>query len=143
MASRSSGTSRRRITIGVSLLRRLGQARSSEVFSSSARTAQPGRIPVADQQEVEISLYTGLAAVYLIDYTVMRPMPTKALRKLLRDQGCVLVGTEGSHEKWEAPGGHTCTIKAGTKQQAPGTLRNIQEALAPELGQGWIDKEQR
>ncbi|MGH9072944.1 MAG: hypothetical protein ACRDZQ_02310 [Acidimicrobiales bacterium] len=29
--------------------------------------------------------------------------------------------------------GHTCTIKAGAKQQAPGTLRNIQEALAPEL----------
>jgi hypothetical protein len=34
-------------------------------------------------------------------------------------------------------------IKAGTKQQAPGTLRNIQAALAPELGEGWIDKEQR
>lgn len=70
-------------------------------------------------------------------------MSTRALRKLLRNRGCTLVGTEGSHEKWEAPGGRTCTIKAGTKQQAPGTLRNIQAALATELGHGWIEKEQR
>jgi predicted RNA binding protein YcfA (HicA-like mRNA interferase family) len=73
----------------------------------------------------------------------MKPMTTRALRKLLRQRGCFLVGTEGSHEKWEAPDGRACTIKAGTKQQAPGTLRNIQDAMAPELGQGWIDREQR
>lgn len=70
-------------------------------------------------------------------------MPTKSLRKLLRAKGCVEGGGKGSHEKWTAPGGHSTTLKAAVKDQAPGTLRGIQAALAPELGDTWIEDAQR
>jgi predicted RNA binding protein YcfA (HicA-like mRNA interferase family) len=53
-----------------------------------------------------------------------------------------VTGTEGSHEKWTTPGGRTTTLKAGTKDQAPGTLRAIQAHLAPELGEGWLEEAQ-
>ena len=69
-------------------------------------------------------------------------MKTKELRKLLRQMGCDLTGTEGSHEKWTAPRGHSATIKAGAKDQAPGTLRAIQSHLAPEFGERWLEKRQ-
>ncbi|MFC5992933.1 type II toxin-antitoxin system HicA family toxin [Pseudonocardia hispaniensis] len=72
----------------------------------------------------------------------MKPMPTKDLRKLLRAKGCVEGGGKGSHEKWTAPGGHSTTLKASAKDQAPGTLRKIQEALAPEFGDRWIEETQ-
>jgi predicted RNA binding protein YcfA (HicA-like mRNA interferase family) len=72
----------------------------------------------------------------------MRPMRTRDLRKVLRAKGCEVTGTEGSHEKWTAPGGRTTTLKAGTKDQAPGTLRAIQAHLAPELGEGWLEEAQ-
>lgn len=73
----------------------------------------------------------------------MKPMRTKDLRKLLRQHGCEQAGTEGSHEKWVAPGGRSATLKATAKDQAPGTLRNIQAALAPELGERWIEEVQK
>lgn len=73
----------------------------------------------------------------------MKPMATKELRKLLRSLGCDQAGGKGDHEKWTAPGGHSTTLKAAVKQQAPGTLRNIQTALAPEFGDDWIEKEQQ
>ncbi|MDN5748185.1 MAG: type II toxin-antitoxin system HicA family toxin [Pseudonocardia sp.] len=69
-------------------------------------------------------------------------MPTKNLRKLLRSKGCNEGGGKGSHEKWTAPGGHSTTLKAGAKEQAPGTLRAIQAQLAPELGPTWIEDTQ-
>lgn len=69
-------------------------------------------------------------------------MATKDLRKLLRARGCVEGGGKGSHEKWTAPGGHSTTLKAGAKQQAPETLRAIQRQLAPELGATWIEETQ-
>lgn len=72
----------------------------------------------------------------------MKPMATKDLRKLLRAMGCVEGGGKGSHEKWTAPGGHSTTLKSGEKQQAPGTLRNIQAHLAEEFGPRWIEEEQ-
>ncbi|MGH3517556.1 MAG: type II toxin-antitoxin system HicA family toxin [Haloechinothrix sp.] len=72
----------------------------------------------------------------------MKPMPTKNLRKLLRSHGCEPSGTVGSHEKWTAPGGHSTTLKASVKAQAPGTLRNIQRHLAPEFGDRWIEEAQ-
>ncbi|MDA8072168.1 MAG: type II toxin-antitoxin system HicA family toxin [Actinomycetota bacterium] len=71
----------------------------------------------------------------------MKPISTKALRTLLQAMGCEKVAVVGSHEKWRGPGGHTCTIKAGVKQQAPGTLRAIQASLAPELGERWLEVE--
>jgi predicted RNA binding protein YcfA (HicA-like mRNA interferase family) len=67
-------------------------------------------------------------------------MRTRDLRRLLRRKGCELVGTEGSHEKWVAPGGHTTTLKASAKDQAPGTLRSIQAQLVPDLGERWLEK---
>lgn len=69
-------------------------------------------------------------------------MRTRDLRRLLRKHGCEQEDTKGSHEKWTAPGGHSMTLKAGAKDQAPGTLRNIQAALAPELGERWIEEAQ-
>ena len=54
--------------------------------------------------------------------------------------GCVVVGTEGSHEKWRTPGGLTDTIVAGARQQSPGLLRNIQRVFEPELGPKWLEK---
>jgi predicted RNA binding protein YcfA (HicA-like mRNA interferase family) len=70
-------------------------------------------------------------------------MATKDLRKLLRFLGCEQSGGKGSHEKWTAPGGRSATIKAGVKQQAPGTLRSIQQHLSPEFGPTWIEDNQR
>lgn len=69
-------------------------------------------------------------------------MATKDLRKLLRSNGCVMGGGKGSHEKWTAPGGRSTTLKAGAKEQAAGTLRAIQEQLAPEFGPKWIEEAQ-
>lgn len=70
-------------------------------------------------------------------------MVTKDLRKLLRSKGCVEGGGKGSHEKWTAPGGRSTTLKAGVKAQAPGTLRAIQQQLAPEFGPRWIEEAQQ
>jgi predicted RNA binding protein YcfA (HicA-like mRNA interferase family) len=69
----------------------------------------------------------------------MKPMPTKDLRKLFKAMGCEKVDAKGSHEKWTAPGGHSTTLKAGDKEQASGTLRSIQAALAPEFGERWLE----
>lgn len=70
----------------------------------------------------------------------MRTMTTRELRKVLRAMGCKQTGTQGSHEKWTAPGGHSTTLKAAVKQQAPGTLREIQAALSPEFGDRWLEQ---
>ncbi len=69
-------------------------------------------------------------------------MRTRDLRKPLRAKGCVEGGGKGSHEKWTAPGGRSTTLKAGVTEQAPGTLRSIQEHLAPEFGAGWMEEAQ-
>jgi predicted RNA binding protein YcfA (HicA-like mRNA interferase family) len=73
----------------------------------------------------------------------MKSMPTTELRKLLRGLGCEYIGTVGSHEKWTTPGGRSTVLKAAVKEQAPGTLRNIQAALAAEFGPDWIEKRRR
>lgn len=69
-------------------------------------------------------------------------MAAKDLRRLMRAKGCAEGGGKGSHEKWTAPGGHSTTLKAGVKEQAPGTLRAIQAQLAPEFGSTWIEDAQ-
>lgn len=69
-------------------------------------------------------------------------MTTKNLRRLLRARGCVEGGGKGSHEKWTAPSGRSTTLKSGVKEQAPGTLRAIQQQLAPEFGPNWIEENQ-
>lgn len=69
-------------------------------------------------------------------------MLTRDLRKLLHAMGCIEGGGKGSHEKWTAPGGHSTTLKAGARSQAPGTLRAIQRHLAPEFGSRWIEEKQ-
>lgn len=72
----------------------------------------------------------------------MKPMKTKELVKLLEGLGAQAGHTRGSHQKWTAPGGRSTTIKVGDKEQAPGTLRNIQRHLAAEFGERWIEDEQ-
>lgn len=73
---------------------------------------------------------------------LVKPMTTRTLRSLLRAKGCVEGGGKGSHEKWTGPGGHSTTLRAGSKDQAPGTLRAIQRQLAPEFGPTWIEDAQ-
>jgi hypothetical protein len=51
------------------------------------------------------------------------------------------VGTEGSHEKWQTPGGLAVTIVAAEKQQSPGLLRVVQQTFESEFGAGWLEKE--
>ncbi len=70
----------------------------------------------------------------------MRPHTTKDVRKLLKAMGCNKVAVEGSHEKWETPGGLSNTIVAGEKQQSPGLLRRLQATFASEFGDKWLEK---
>ena len=53
----------------------------------------------------------------------------------------MLVGTEGSHEKWQTPGGLTNTIVAGDREQSAGLLRNLEQVFAPEFGPKWLQKD--
>jgi predicted RNA binding protein YcfA (HicA-like mRNA interferase family) len=71
----------------------------------------------------------------------MKPVQTKRIRQILRAKGCSMVGTEGSHEKWETPGGLTDTIVGHDREQSPGLLRNIQAVFEPEFGPKWLEKE--
>jgi predicted RNA binding protein YcfA (HicA-like mRNA interferase family) len=71
----------------------------------------------------------------------MKPVRTKQLRAILIAKGCVLVGTEGSHEKWQTPGGLSNTIVAAHKEQSAGLARNIEAVFAPEFGPKWLTKE--
>lgn len=68
-------------------------------------------------------------------------MRASALRTLLQSMGCEKVAVVGFHENWRGPGGHTCTMKGGVKQQLTGALRTIQASLAPEFGEKWIEGE--
>jgi len=70
-------------------------------------------------------------------------MPTRELRKLLTALGCTKTGSVGSHEKWTAPRGHSTILVAGEVEQKAGTLRNIQDDLAEELGAKWLEKARR
>ncbi len=72
----------------------------------------------------------------------MKAVETRKVRKLLRSKGCRVVGTAGSHEKWESPGGLSVPIVADT-EQSPGVLRNVQAVFAPEFGEKWLEKELR
>ncbi len=70
----------------------------------------------------------------------MKPAETKRVRKLLEAKGCVKVAVEGSHEKWETPGGLSNTIVAGSKEQSAGLLRNLQRVFASEFGDKWLEE---
>jgi len=51
-----------------------------------------------------------------------------------------MVGVEGSHEKWETPGGLSNTIVAGETTQSPGLLRSVERVFASEFGEKWLEK---
>jgi hypothetical protein len=53
----------------------------------------------------------------------------------------VFVATEGSHEKWQTPGGLTNTIVAGDREQSAGLLRNIEQVFSTEFGPKWLQKD--
>jgi len=71
----------------------------------------------------------------------VKPVPTRRIRQILSARGCVVVGTEGSHEKWLTPGGLTDTIVAGDREQSAGVLRNIETVFASEFGPKWLEKD--
>jgi len=71
----------------------------------------------------------------------VKPVPTRRVRQVLTARGCVLVATEGSHEKWLTPGGLTNTIVAGDREQSTGVLRNIERVFAAEFGPKWLQKD--
>jgi hypothetical protein len=71
----------------------------------------------------------------------VKPVPTRRIRRILTARGCVLVGTEGSHEKWQTPGGLTNTIVAGDREQSAGLLRNLEQVFALEFGPRWLQKD--
>lgn len=68
----------------------------------------------------------------------MKPIPYKKLRKMLLDRGCEHLRTKGSHESWRC--GSCVTTVPHHTNVAPGTLRNIQENLAPCLGEKWLEE---
>jgi predicted RNA binding protein YcfA (HicA-like mRNA interferase family) len=67
----------------------------------------------------------------------MKSMSVRALRKLLKDLGCVEVRQRGSHLIIRCG---TCqtTVPIHSGDVAPGTLRNIRDHLAGCLGEGWL-----
>jgi predicted RNA binding protein YcfA (HicA-like mRNA interferase family) len=65
-------------------------------------------------------------------------MKYRDLKKVLKKHGVTHVRTRGDHEVW-AVGNCTTSIPADA-EVAPGTLRKIEEHLAPCLGEGWLSK---
>lgn len=68
----------------------------------------------------------------------MRTVSVRALRRLLRGLGCAEVRQSGSHLVVRC-GACQATVPIHAGDVAPGTLRNIERALAPCLGDGWLD----
>ena len=54
----------------------------------------------------------------------MKPIKTKDLKKLLESKGFESIRQSGSHETYRDASGRTVTL-VNTREQAPGTLRNI------------------
>jgi predicted RNA binding protein YcfA (HicA-like mRNA interferase family) len=71
----------------------------------------------------------------------MKPMVYRDLARILRRLGCEDIRTRGSHRVWRC-GNCTATIPAHSDGDriAAGTLRQIVAALAPCLGEGWLDQ---
>jgi predicted RNA binding protein YcfA (HicA-like mRNA interferase family) len=67
----------------------------------------------------------------------MKPIKVKDLLKLLRQLGCEEVRQTGSHLIVRC-GECAAVLVIHGKEVAPGTLRNIRDALEPCLGKGWI-----
>lgn len=65
-------------------------------------------------------------------------MSVRTLRKVLRRFGCTEVRQSGSHLVVRC-GTCQATVPIHVGDVAPGTLRNIERALAPCLGDGWLD----
>jgi predicted RNA binding protein YcfA (HicA-like mRNA interferase family) len=67
----------------------------------------------------------------------MKKIRYRDLARLLRRLGVEKVRTVGSHEVWKIG---TCqTVVPHHSVVAAGTLRKIQEQLAPCLGEGWLE----
>jgi len=65
-------------------------------------------------------------------------MKYRDLKKVLKKHGVRHIRTRGDHEVWTV-GNCTTSIPADA-EVAPGTLRKIEEHLAPCLGEGWLSK---
>jgi len=71
----------------------------------------------------------------------VKPLPYRQIARILRSHGCEHVRTHGSHHVWRC-GTCSATIPAHkeSSQVAPGTLRQIEAAMAPCLGEGWLSQ---
>jgi predicted RNA binding protein YcfA (HicA-like mRNA interferase family) len=70
----------------------------------------------------------------------MKPIAVRRLRRILARLGCVEVRQLGSHLMVRC-GTCQATIPTHSGDVAPGTLRQIERALAPALGDGWLERE--
>jgi predicted RNA binding protein YcfA (HicA-like mRNA interferase family) len=66
----------------------------------------------------------------------VKPIRYTELVKILRANGAEKVRTVGSHETWKV--GSCQAVVPHHPTIAAGTLRNIQDRLAPCLGKGWL-----
>jgi len=68
-------------------------------------------------------------------------MPYRELARLLRGLGCRELRQRGSHHVWQCG---TCVTTIPAHREGddvqPGTLRAIEAALEPCLGQGWLKR---
>jgi predicted RNA binding protein YcfA (HicA-like mRNA interferase family) len=65
-------------------------------------------------------------------------MKYRQLKKLLVKHGVRHVRTRGDHEIWQV--GICSTSVPADNEIAPGTLRKIEQHLAPCLGEGWLSR---
>ena len=68
----------------------------------------------------------------------MKPMAKRVLVQTLTRRGAVMVRQDGDHEVWKLADCQCYVPKH--KTVTVGVCRSIQDALAPELGKGWLQK---
>jgi predicted RNA binding protein YcfA (HicA-like mRNA interferase family) len=68
----------------------------------------------------------------------VKPMAKRAIVRILAQKGAVMVRQDGDHEVWKL-GDFQCYVPKH-KTVTVGVCRSIQDALAPELGKGWLQK---
>jgi predicted RNA binding protein YcfA (HicA-like mRNA interferase family) len=66
----------------------------------------------------------------------MKPMAKKELVRRMTRKGVVMVRQDGDHEVWRV--GECQTYVPKHRTITVGVCRSIQDALAPELGKGWL-----
>lgn len=66
-----------------------------------------------------------------------RAVKYRNVERALRDQGCIVKSTRGSHEKWICPCGRHSTIIVRGSEVSPGVVRDAINKLTC-LPEGWL-----